>query len=447
MDSLKESSKKHWFMPSKNDVLIDSSNFNSNKKRPKPQKLRAAEPSKADLNNTGGWLGFLIIMLSVLSPLYGLFVLFSEFKITDEGAIFTLIYTLGLISLSILAGIFLEKKKSFAVRFTKIYLITLLGINIFTYIFYPEAYYGNNLFNAFVMPLAWTLYLYKSIRVKTVYGALKENAEGANIWATLSAVYVLIFPFGLIFVIVSLVKIHKHPKLKGKKLSIIMLVLMILLTLIYVVLFTVGYMVQKSESCESPMMKIGLRCCIPADSLIMCQDEEAKFLEQVELTGETTSYGQRYENKELNFSTKLPENYFLIQNITIGGVDIAVDLSAPGESNDSYTEILISYIPGEIGNETEKEFSDIVAKGMQEKAANFEIIDEYDVLTDSKLKGYAQEYQYSISSTSDVRLYQKMVVFFNKYRTGTYIIKFTSTPGYEGYVTDLDILIENFKLV
>lgn len=182
---------------------------------------------KENLKDVGGWLLFFIITLVIISPLFNLYLLFSQI----DFLMFTdIIEMLASISLFILTGIFLWTKKPYAVQFAKVFLITTFIVNIvssfllsdFSYIAQGTIYF-----------IIWILYLNKSERVKQVYGNLKEKSEGTQIWPIVAIIYAFLAPvFGAVFAIIGLIKISKNRKLNGMVLSIIALVVSILFFLL-----------------------------------------------------------------------------------------------------------------------------------------------------------------------------------------------------------------------
>ena len=134
-------------------------------------------------------------------------------------------------SLFILAGIFLWTKKPYAVKFTKIFLITTLILNIANAVIFSDYSF---VVQGTVYFIIWILYLNKSERVKQVYGNLKETQKGMQIWTILSIIYAFLSPiFGIIFSIISLKRISKNHKLKGMGISIAALIIGIIIFLLY----------------------------------------------------------------------------------------------------------------------------------------------------------------------------------------------------------------------
>ena len=178
-----------------------------------------------NLNSISGWLAFFIFASLIISPIFQLFITFTEYT-----TILEIIEGLGMASLFVLIGVFLLKKKPYAVKFSKIVLITTLATNIIL------AFLGEIVFSPayFISPLIWILYLYNSKRVKAVYGSLKETQKGYQLWPVLGIIYSIISPtFGIVFSIVGLINISKNRKLKGMGLSIIALILGIIIFLLY----------------------------------------------------------------------------------------------------------------------------------------------------------------------------------------------------------------------
>ncbi len=168
-----------------------------------------------DLNNIGGWLAFFIFSLIAVSPIFNTFLLVEE--IVD---FLTLIDVLGGISLFMLSGIFLWKRKPYAIKFTKIFLIVIFIFNIVYFLLGITE--SNTIGSGFIYFIIWILFLYKSKRVKAIYGNLKEKQEGYQIWPIVAIIYSLLmqYHFGIVFGVVAIINILKNKKLKGMGLSL-----------------------------------------------------------------------------------------------------------------------------------------------------------------------------------------------------------------------------------
>jgi hypothetical protein len=180
---------------------------------------------KENLNIISGWLAFFIFVSLFISPILQFFILLEYTSITD------ILDGIGMISLFILMGLFLKKKKPYAVKFSKILLITILATNTFALISL-----GPTVFSPvyLISPFIWMMYIYNSERVRAVYGSLKETKKGLQSWPILGIIYSLIMPtLGIIFSIVALINISKNRKLKGIGLSITALILGVIALLFY----------------------------------------------------------------------------------------------------------------------------------------------------------------------------------------------------------------------
>ena len=193
---------------------------------------------KENLKDVGGWLLFFIITLVIISPLFNLFILFSQI----ETLMFTdIIEMLATISLFILTGIFLWTKKPYAVKFAKVFLITTLIVNIVSSFILSDF---SHLVLRTVYFIIWISYLYKSERVKQVYSNLKEKSEGIQIWPIVAIIYAFLAPvFGAVFAIIGLINISRNRKLNGMVLSIIALIVSIVF---FILLF--GYRMLQGAS-------------------------------------------------------------------------------------------------------------------------------------------------------------------------------------------------------
>ena len=179
---------------------------------------------KENLNDISGWLLFFIISLIIFSPLFNLYLLFSQIETL---LLADIIGMLALISLFIITGIFLWRKKPYAVKFAKIILITTLIVNIISAVYYSD--YSDTA-QGTISSMIWILYLYNSKRVNQVYGNLYDIQTGMQIWPIMAIIYAFIAPvFGAVFGIVGLINIYKNRKLKGKMLSTIALIISLLL--------------------------------------------------------------------------------------------------------------------------------------------------------------------------------------------------------------------------
>ena len=178
---------------------------------------------KQELNEVGGWLLFFIITLVIFSPLFNLYTLFTQIEFL---AFTDIIEYLAITSLFILTGIFLWTKKSYALRFAKVFLITQFIVNIVNSFIFSDFSSVGQYFVYFVI---WILYLYNSKRVKQIYGNLKEKSSGIQIWPILAIIYTFLAPiFGAVFAVIALINISRNRKLKGLTLSIIALIISIL---------------------------------------------------------------------------------------------------------------------------------------------------------------------------------------------------------------------------
>ena len=147
----------------------------------------------------GGWLLFLCISLTILSPLFTLINLiigYKEFNNSFESfpglltiIIFDTIISICLMIFSIYAGIALWTIKPKAVKIAKIYLLFFLGYTII-FIFFlfiinfssisSENILGENLKNEFrslAYLIIWYTYLNKSKRVKATYTEYKNDVS------------------------------------------------------------------------------------------------------------------------------------------------------------------------------------------------------------------------------------------------------------------------------
>jgi hypothetical protein len=214
---------------------------------------------KQELNDVGGWLLFFIISLVIINPIFNLFLIFSEYQ---SYMFIEIIENLSYISLFILAGIFLWTKKPYAVKFTKVFLIATLILNITNAVIFSDYSF---VVQGTIYFIIWILYLNQSERVKQVYGNLKENQKGMQIWPTLSIIYAFLSPiFGIIFSIISLKRISKNHKLKGMGISISALVIGIVIFLL-----SLGYGVLIGASFDYVPEDIEMGCsdyCYYVDS-------------------------------------------------------------------------------------------------------------------------------------------------------------------------------------
>lgn len=186
-----------------------------------------------NLNNIGGWLSFFIFTLIIINPIFNLFLTFIE-----PIDIFVITEGIAIASLFLLTGIFLSKKKPYAVKFAKVSLTITLLLNIIYFFVYNDfSYIAQGLFYFII----WISYLYKSKRVKLVYGKLKEKTSGYQIWSILAIIYALFTPFyAMVFAIISLINISKNRKLKGMWLSIIGLIIS-LIWIVFILIVSVMY--------------------------------------------------------------------------------------------------------------------------------------------------------------------------------------------------------------
>ena len=140
---------------------------------------------KENLNGIDGWLLFFIISLIIFSPLFNLYLLFSQ--------IGTLLFAdmirmLASISLFIVTGIFLWTKKPYAVKFAKIFLITTFILNLISAVYY---YDYSDIVRGIIYFIIWIPYLYNSKRVRQVYGNLHYKQTGMQIWPIIAIIIAL----------------------------------------------------------------------------------------------------------------------------------------------------------------------------------------------------------------------------------------------------------------
>lgn len=221
----------------------------------------------------------------IISPIFQLYITFTEYT-----SILEIIEGFGMAALFILVGLFLLKKKPYAVKFSKIVLITTLVTNIILLLL-KEIVFSPPFF---ISPIIWALYLYKSKRVKVVYSSLKEAEKGFQVWSILGIIFSFMAPlFGIIFSIVALKNISKNKKLKGMGLSIISLIIGIVVFLI-----SFGYYVLLGASFDYAPEDIEASCsdyCYNVESatryfmeystkesgyICYCTDDASKIIDQ-----------------------------------------------------------------------------------------------------------------------------------------------------------------------
>lgn len=287
-----------------------------------------------NLNEIDGWLGFLIFVLIIFSPIVNLGLILLDITSYEIAiASITLAILLPIISLSILAGIFLWAKKPYAVKFTKIYLIITLIFEIFLMFLLNESAI------LIVSPIIWLLYLNKSKRVKAVYGSLKEKDKGLQVWPILAIIYAVLAPiFGIIFAQIGWQNTIKNPKLKGRYLSIIALIIGTLILIVTIIAFLVGIGSTDTPICEYPNEIVGEKdCCIPNYDygVILCSEEaeklDAQLMYAIDNEIVTTKNTEAFLDK---FSILLPEGYLALRNAKAGLYDYPLILmSSDKEGN------------------------------------------------------------------------------------------------------------------
>jgi len=190
--------------------------------------------TKDKLKGIGGWLVFFIITIMIISPIYSLIILFSEPLVSY----FDYIEGLAVISTLILVGIFLIKKKYYAVTFAKVVLFSMF-LTAIIYLLLGD----YTLIQSIIYSIIWFSYLSSSKRVKNTYSKIKEPKEGTFIWPNLAIIFSFLAPLsGFLFSIVALRKISKNRKLKGLGISITALIISILIFVyfVFVVAFYYG---------------------------------------------------------------------------------------------------------------------------------------------------------------------------------------------------------------
>jgi hypothetical protein len=122
-----------------------------------------------------GWLLFLCLCLTVFGPL-SMFLTLGRATEPDEIA-----FRLGLLIFSIVAGVFLWCRLPVGVILAKTYFCTTLAINFIALArsdssqpVYPFLIY-------LAAPVAWTLYLFQSKRVKATYSSVHDADAEARV--------------------------------------------------------------------------------------------------------------------------------------------------------------------------------------------------------------------------------------------------------------------------
>lgn len=195
----------------------------------KPKSVFYAKPgsqAEENFNEILNQIAVFIFLSIVIIPVFNLWWLSKEIsEVITLGVIVDIVSSLSTISLFILSGIFLWKKTPYAVKFTKVVLITTVIVNI-TILVLPILVSSAETDDAvgtvgIIMLIAWIWYFYKSERVKAVYGHLKEPTEGYQIWSIMALIYSFLSPFySIVFTVIALINIHKNRNLKGLFLSI-----------------------------------------------------------------------------------------------------------------------------------------------------------------------------------------------------------------------------------
>jgi hypothetical protein len=132
--------------------------------------------------------------------------------------------TVGVASLYILAAMFLIKRKSYAFLFTKIILSISIFIIIIGYIL-DTSLLIPTIISLIMYGLPRVFFLDKSI-ITEIYGEPKEEEEGYSIFSIFAIIYALITPFhAVVFSIYSFIHLFKNPRLKGRVITFIALVI------------------------------------------------------------------------------------------------------------------------------------------------------------------------------------------------------------------------------
>ncbi|MCX6815749.1 MAG: hypothetical protein NT120_02770 [Candidatus Aenigmarchaeota archaeon] len=157
---------------------------------------------KSKNKNIDGWFLFFIFTLVFVAPLYNIFVTdFSNYVAED------FIMFFGNIALFIASGIFLFNKRPYAVEFTKIVLISNFVLLLVVSALLSD-YRGIS--TTVIYTIIWVTYLYKSKKVKRIYGKLKYRPKKYDVWNIMAIIYAFVIPyFGLVFSITSFYKRSK----------------------------------------------------------------------------------------------------------------------------------------------------------------------------------------------------------------------------------------------
>jgi hypothetical protein len=205
--------------------------FNNEESAIKHEKncIKQKEISNENLNKIDGWLAFLIFSTLFLSPIFQIIIFYYQADFVID-----IIYGLIVSSLFILTGVFLLKKKPFAVTFAKAMYLYIFLSNIFELIIFGVEDSNNFFISMFITPIIWFVYLVVSKKIKVVYGNLKEKQEGYQIWPILAIIYSFLLPlFGLFMALIGLKNIINNHKLKGMFLSIGSIIISLLLILFF----------------------------------------------------------------------------------------------------------------------------------------------------------------------------------------------------------------------
>jgi hypothetical protein len=129
------------------------------------RKLQLEPEPKSAFHGIHGWLLFLCIYLTIISPLFTL----AQIHTLADHAVYLV---LGLILLSIVSGILLWNRKFVGVIVAKTFFslnLVLIGFGLLEAVIQRDGIVFVRLVFQTCAPLAWLLYLWNSRRIKETY--------------------------------------------------------------------------------------------------------------------------------------------------------------------------------------------------------------------------------------------------------------------------------------
>jgi len=215
--------------------------------------------------------------------------------------------------------------------------------------------------------------------------------------------------------------------------------LVIIVGVIIIITLIVSSFTQ--PSCSAPNAFIGIRCCVPAESGTICQDEE-NLLEQKmqEAIDKDNIVKENTKLTNSQFSFNPPIGYLMIENLTIGGYAVPYYFITSSGEGDFIEITVFSENITQSKNKAENDFVEGYSKELSKISAK---PSEPVHFTNNKgVDGLSIEATFNQENSS---LYNKKALFI---KDDEHIVSFTfvATTSLESYVAeDFDNVVGDFS--